>query len=319
MTFNRSIVILAAAGAMLLQGCGPADDVEVQALPPLDRGSEEARLGLAEVEGVWRLAGWELATDDTAGMAAALPDYGALVLQDQERDSIAGYYVAGELTAPVAGEVRRDGVVALVTFLPGNDGRYLVGAVAGDTIWVEMSSLPGQDSWRTDSRAAFVRSEHALDPFRRRKGVPALALAADSSAAAGLDSGPAATSSSTVGAGSTPPPTSGSAERSEASGTRPIAPASHGAPTPSPSPSPASAPPTGASSATLQRPALPSAEGPDTDAEASSATPPPLPAGPRPDTTSAPIDSGPTGEGQSAVPDPNDAGDDPMGAAASRP
>src|SRR5690606_33890361 len=111
-----------------------------------------------------------------------LPDYGAIVLQEQRRDSVSGYYVAGEVAAPVVGEVRRDSVVSLVTFLPGDDGRFMVGEVSRDTFWVEASSLPGQGNWRADSRAAFVRSESALDPFRRRKGVPVLALAPDSSA-----------------------------------------------------------------------------------------------------------------------------------------
>ena len=80
--------------------------------------------------------------------------------------------------------------MALVTFPGPGDGRYLVGAVRGDTLWLESSTLAEPGSWRADARAAFVRSQAAVTPFRRMRGVfTAAPPAADSAAlAAGMDS-----------------------------------------------------------------------------------------------------------------------------------
>lgn len=175
---------------LLLAACDPADDVRVQELPSLTRSSIEARLGLPELQGPWRFAGWELAEGDTLGLEAELPALGVLWLQAQKRDSLAGFYLtAGGGRAPLQGEVRRNGVVALVTFPQAGDGRYLVGSVQGDTLWVEATTLVEPGAWRGDARAAFVRSQTALTPFRRVRGLVPAPTAADSAAlAARMDS-----------------------------------------------------------------------------------------------------------------------------------
>lgn len=174
---------------LALAACDPAEEVSIQELPSLDRSSVEARLGLPELQGPWRFAGWELAEGDTLGLEAELPALGVLWLQSQKRDSLAGFYLtAGGGRAPLQGEVRRNGVVALVTFPQSGEGRYLVGSVQGDTLWVESTTLVEQGGWREDARMAFVRSQTALTPFRRVRGlIPPRPTADTAALAAGMD------------------------------------------------------------------------------------------------------------------------------------
>ena len=151
--------------------CDPADNVRIQELPPLTESSIEDRLGLPLMEGPWRFAGWELAEGDSLGLEADLPALGVLALETQQRDSLGGYYLTeGGGSAPLYGEVRRDSVVALVAFLQEGDGRYLVGRVLGDTLWVESTTLVDPESWRPGARPAFVRSRTPITPFVRIRG-----------------------------------------------------------------------------------------------------------------------------------------------------
>lgn len=174
--------------ALVTVACEPAEDVRVQELPELARSSLEARLGLPEVRGAWRFAGWELEEDDTLGLEAELPSFGVVWLQAQQRDSVAGLYVTAGGRAPLVGEVRRDSVVALVTFPDQGDGRYLVGEVAGDTIWLESTSLAEPGTWRGDARAAFVRNQAAVAPFRRVRGFVTAPPSDTTTLTAGFDS-----------------------------------------------------------------------------------------------------------------------------------
>lgn len=183
--FPRLLPLLA-LGA--LAGCDPAEDVRVQELPSLARASVEARLGLPELRGAWRFAGWELPRGDTLGLDAELPAFGIVLLQAQSRDSLAGFYLTQGGRSPLVGEVRRDSVVSLVTFPAPGDGRYLVGEVAGDTLWLEATSLAEPGSWRGDARAAFVRSRTPVTAFRRVRGAVPPPPPVDSAALAAADS-----------------------------------------------------------------------------------------------------------------------------------
>jgi hypothetical protein len=191
-TFRLARLLLTGS-LVLIAACGPAGDVKVQPLPPLASLSPEARAGVPVVSGVWRFAGWEVSGGDSTSLAAPLPGFGAILLRTQQRDSIGGSYVVGGGSAPLAGEVRRDGTIALVTYLAPGDGRYLAGRLEKDTIWVEMSSLTEPGSWPRGARAAFVRSavagrfarmRGALPPLARVDSVRADSLRADSLALA---------------------------------------------------------------------------------------------------------------------------------------
>jgi hypothetical protein len=220
--FPRLLTLLA---LFALPACDAAEDVRVQELPSLARASVEARLGLPELRGAWRFAGWELSAGDTLGMEAELPAFGIVLLQAQSRDSLAGFYLTQGGRSPLLGEVRRDSVVSLVTFAAPGDGRYLVGQVAGDTLWLEATSLAEPGSWRGDARAAFVRSRTPVTAFRRVRGavpppppVDSAALAAADSAALGPPIGaavspPGAMPTQPLGgaAGAGRPPTTGAA------------------------------------------------------------------------------------------------------------
>jgi hypothetical protein len=189
------------AALLLTAACGPADDVRVQPLPPLTALSAEARAGVPTVAGTWRFAGWEVAQGDSASLDAPLPGFGAIALSSQKRDSIGGSYVVPGGRAPLAGEVRRDGVISLVTFLAPGDGRYLAGTLARDTFWMEMSSLAEPGRWPDGARAAFVRTPVAGPPFVRMQGALPPVAQVDSAA---LDSIAAAAAAATPPA-STPP------------------------------------------------------------------------------------------------------------------
>ncbi|HEX6068461.1 MAG TPA: hypothetical protein VFZ18_01515 [Longimicrobiaceae bacterium] len=184
--FVRLLPILVLYG---LAACDPAEDVRVQELPSLARASVEARLGLPELRGAWRFAGWELPEGDTLGLEAELPAFGIVLLQTQSRDSLAGFYLTQGGRSPLLGEVRRDSVVSLVTFPAPGDGRYLVGEVTGDTMWLEATSLAEPGSWRGDARAAFVRSRTPVTAFRRVRGAVPPPPPVDSAARAAADSG----------------------------------------------------------------------------------------------------------------------------------
>lgn len=172
---GRAITL--AAAAVLLTGCDAAEDVRVQPLPSLEASSPEARLGLPEVAGLWRFAGWELAAGDTARVESTLPAFGNLLLETQRLDSVAGFYAAGESRMPLVGEVRRDSILALA-----GGGRYLTGRISRDTLWLALTSLLEPGAWPADARAAFVRSPVGSRFVRVEGAVPALA-AADSAAA----------------------------------------------------------------------------------------------------------------------------------------
>ena len=70
---------------VLAAACGPADDVKVQPLPPLQSLTPEARAGLPVVSGLWRFVGWEVAAGDSASLQAPLPTFGSLWLREQKR------------------------------------------------------------------------------------------------------------------------------------------------------------------------------------------------------------------------------------------
>jgi hypothetical protein len=154
--------------ALLASACDAAEGVRVQPLPPLEGSTPEARAGLPEIQGDWRFAGWELAPSDSALLATPLPSFGTLRIETQRLDSIAGSYAVPGAQIPLVGEVRRDSVVALVA-QAGEGGRFLAGRIAGDTLWLTLTSLLEPGSWPTAARAAFVRSPVAAT-FARLEG-----------------------------------------------------------------------------------------------------------------------------------------------------
>lgn len=177
-------------GALLcsVQACDLANDARVQPLPPLSRPSPAARAGLPEISGEWRFAGWDLPTADTATALSGLPAPGALLIETQRADSLAGFYVMGPERHRLVGEVRRDSIVALVAYTPAGEGRFLAGRVRGDTLWMELTSLAIADPWPPGTRAAFMRGGTG-SPFARLPGgivlrtEPEPAVAPDTAAA----------------------------------------------------------------------------------------------------------------------------------------
>lgn len=157
-----------AAAALLLMvgGCEAAESVDVQPLPPEDRPSAEARLGLPEIKGVWQFAGWELPPGDSAALEGVLPSLGRIDLRVQRLDSIAGIYVGNGFSAPIAGEVRRDSIVSMVTL--GAAPSFVAGEVSADTLWITLSSLVPSEAW-PGGKAAFVRGA-AGPAFARFEG-----------------------------------------------------------------------------------------------------------------------------------------------------
>jgi hypothetical protein len=154
---NRSARwVVVAAMSVLIVGCGPAEGVEVQELPELTRPSPEARAGLAELAGTWNHAGWMVARLQLADAADAERAPRSLAIQQQRLDSISGYVVR-EASRRFVGEVRRDGIVSLLVRL-GDDGNAVIaGVVERDTLWLELSTLPGFNP-PTGARAAYVRA-----------------------------------------------------------------------------------------------------------------------------------------------------------------
>lgn len=154
---------------LALAACDEAEGVNVQPLPGLERPSPEARAGLPEVAGTWRFAGWELPVRDTATAGEGMVPPGALVVSTQRLDSVAGDYVREGQRFPFVGEVRRDGILAVVAFGPDGQGSYVAGRVRRDTLWIELTSLSAAQTWSAGSRAALVRTPVA-EPFVRYQG-----------------------------------------------------------------------------------------------------------------------------------------------------
>lgn len=173
-----------------LAGCGSDADAELLALPPIDRPSPEARLGLPEVEGSWTFVGWEIVEGDSTSLERTFPSFGALRFDTQRLDSIAGSFVLGGGPVAVVGDVRRDGKVTFVTLPGGSAGAYVAGSYVRDTLWLELTSILPRDEWPRDARAAFVREPTSEAPFAWLRGarvpdtppsLPVDSLAADSS------------------------------------------------------------------------------------------------------------------------------------------
>ena len=152
----KRLIAISSVG-LLLGSCGPAEDVDVQPLPELERPSREARLGIPEIAGSWSFAGWEMLRGDSVSLERTFPSFGALEIATQRLDSIAGSFLVAGGATPVVGEVRRDGGVALVTLPGGAPLNYLTGKFQSDTLWLELSSILAPGEWPQNSRAAFVR------------------------------------------------------------------------------------------------------------------------------------------------------------------
>jgi hypothetical protein len=161
------------AGLALLAfaaGCGPD---EVEPLPPLQRPSAERRAGLPEVRGRWLFAGFEIAPRDSASMANSdyqLTPPGEFRFLTQRLDSVAGQYgVPGSFVIPFTGEVRKDGVFALVAFPGEGVQQFVAGRVMNDTLWLELTNVLSVERWPPRTRAAFVRRPRGA-PFTRLLG-----------------------------------------------------------------------------------------------------------------------------------------------------
>jgi hypothetical protein len=152
-----TFVRLLPLAAVLAAGCGRADGLEAEALPPLERPSPEARAGLPEIAGEWRFAGVELATADTAAGRAAATSDAALLVGTQRLDSVAALFRAPGARLPLVGEVRRDGTVALAGRGPAGESIVFAGHRIGDTLWLEVALPAGVAPWPPGARAALVR------------------------------------------------------------------------------------------------------------------------------------------------------------------
>jgi hypothetical protein len=165
--------------AAALTGCDDVRAVEaadIEPLPPLERPSPERRLGLPEVEGLWRFAGFEVPPRDSAAVRTgelALTPPGDFRFETQRLDSVAGQYLRGENAFAFHGEVRRDSTYALVAQDADGTLRFVAGRMQADTLWLELTSFPSAAAWPTGSRAALVRGDLPAESFvRLRGGVP---------------------------------------------------------------------------------------------------------------------------------------------------
>ena len=174
-----------------LAGCEFAEGGDIQPLPPLDRPSPELRAGLPELEGAWRFAGWQLGPGVPPDSAALLAPPGALRIETQRLDSLAGVYQSDGATEPVVGEVRRDSLYSLVVLRPGRL-LFLAGQVHGDTLWIELASLPAAAGWPAGTRAALLRREDTGTPFVRLASGELVRQLADTAAAETLPTDSAA-------------------------------------------------------------------------------------------------------------------------------
>lgn len=237
-----------------LAGCDAAEAGDIEPLPPLQRPSAEARAGLPEVAGRWRFAGFEILPGDTAAVRAdstRLIPPGDLVVQLQRLDSIAGVYARGGAEFPFVGEVRRDGVVAVVVAAPDGTRQFAAGQVVRDTLWLELTSFSSAQAWPAGTRAALVRTP-VEQPFRRFVGGRAIPLPVDSAALDSMrmaDSLAAARRDSAAAAGvPVTPPAATPAPAAQRPQPRPTAPPVRQPPaptptTPEPTPPPAQRPP----------------------------------------------------------------------------
>lgn len=145
--------------AAVVAACDAGGKVVVEPLPPLTQPSAEARLGLPELAGQWRFAGWVLPSADTAlARGGGLTPGGELVVETQRLDSIAGVYRGPFGRYPVIGEVRRDSVFTVVGTDAGGQARVLAGHLERDTLWLELTTFSVADAWPFGTRAAFVRT-----------------------------------------------------------------------------------------------------------------------------------------------------------------
>jgi hypothetical protein len=171
--------MLACSMAAALTGCDDVRAVEaadIEPLPPLERPSPERRLGLPEVEGLWRFAGFEVPPRDSAAVregGLTLTPPGDFRFETQRLDSVAGQYLRGETAFAFHGEVRRDSTYALVAQDADGTLRFVAGRMQADTLWLELTSFPSAAAWPSGSRAALVRGDAPPEPFLRlRGGVP---------------------------------------------------------------------------------------------------------------------------------------------------
>lgn len=209
---SRRTRFLYCAVLLALGACGPDEDVQLLALPPEERPSPEARLGLPELAGDWNFGGWEVVEGDSTALERTFPGLGQLRFTTQRLDSIAGAVVLNGTPVPVVGDVRRDGRLTFVTL--GSDGprNFAAGVYQRDTLWLELSSLLPADEWPRNARAAFVRETPSVPPFAWLRGAripevlpapPVDSLAPDSAEVPGGSGGDFSTPSPSGGA--TPP------------------------------------------------------------------------------------------------------------------
>lgn len=189
-------------GSLLaVTACGSGDPVEIQALPPATRPSPEARIGLPEIGGEWRFAGWEVPSRESVEDAELRP-LGTLRIETQRMDSLAGYYVREEGRVPVVGEVRRDSLFSLLAEA-GEMRAFLAGRVSRDTLWVELTSLEAAESWPPGTRAALARGV-AGEAFVRLPGGEPLVDPAEADTLA-ADTGTAGTDAISIPQGAVSP------------------------------------------------------------------------------------------------------------------
>jgi hypothetical protein len=155
-----ALVPVLALALALLGACDAAEGVRVESLPPLERPTPEARAGLPEIAGTWRFAGWEVTSHAVLAEFGEPPLPGDLVIETQRVDSLAGYLIRGEMVLALSGEVRRDGIVSLMTLqdtAAESSPRFAAGRLVRDTLWIELTTLPAGNLSPPTQRWAFFR------------------------------------------------------------------------------------------------------------------------------------------------------------------
>ena len=179
------------AALLCLAGCELAEGGDIQPLPPLERPALELRAGLPELEGEWRFGGWQLGPGISPDSAALFAPPGALRIETQRLDSLAGIYESEGTAEPVVGDVRRDSLYSLVVLRP-EGARFLAGQVHGDTLWIELTSLSEAAGWPAGTRAALLRRGNPAKPFVRLASGELVRQLADTAAAETLPADSAA-------------------------------------------------------------------------------------------------------------------------------